>query len=85
MSGVDPRPSVVIRAMGFAHDSGAGNVEAWMCWEGWRLHIGCDRCRIDGKSAACWASQACHGYLNTCGCRDCTERHAREVAESQAA
>ncbi len=73
-------PNSVLRAMAFAHDAGARSLEAWMCWAGWRLFVGCTRCRTDGPDAPCWGWAGCHGHHNACGCQHCAERQAEELA-----
>jgi len=58
------------RAKEYADEHGT-EVEEWMVWEGWKLHIGCEDCNEGGPSAHCWGYIGCHGYYKGCGCEDC--------------
>lgn len=73
-------PAVVLRAIAFAHTAGVGAIASWMCWPGWQLYVGCDRCRTDGAAAPCWGRAGCHTYLAGCGCRDCSAHQAEAQA-----
>lgn len=64
-------------AQSFADYHGT-DVEDWMLWEGWDEYIGCDLCDSDGPEAPCWGMAQCHGYMNGCGCRECTQREQEE-------
>lgn len=70
-------PGSVLRAIAFARLAGVDAIAAWMCWAGWRLRVGCDRCVDEGERAACWGRAGCHGFACGCGCVDCAEREAR--------
>lgn len=67
------------QARDFAHLAGA-QVEEWMVWVGWCLHVGCDTCAEQGHAAECWGTKGCHGYLNGCGCTDCAAQQTRDAA-----
>ena len=33
----------------------------------------CERCSVNGRQAACYGLEGCHGYLNGCDCPGCVE------------
>jgi hypothetical protein len=76
-------PNAVLRARGFARLAGVTAIEAWMCWAGWQLHIGCDSCIALGPDSSCWGRAGCHSYRRCCGCVHCAERQAQELAEQE--
>ncbi|TDA67704.1 MAG: hypothetical protein D9V47_09270 [Clostridia bacterium] len=69
------------KAREFAELAGT-EVQPWMEWEGWTVWVGCDTCAGDGPEAPCWGYTGCHGYLQGCGCRECTDQEAKEAKEA---
>lgn len=73
----------VARATEFARLAGV-EVEEWMIWGGWVLHVGCEICADQGRDAPCWGRKDEHGYENGCGCSECAARQIRELNEAEA-
>ncbi len=71
------------REVAFARMTGERFVRVWMRWQGWQMHIGCDRCAGDGPAAPCWGLAECHGYEHGCGCSSCAALQAAQEAEAR--